>query len=87
MSNGIFKCGIHDFSTDDINKSDKHYAEIEHEYDLQTECATGCGKKIHIIVKQKLSIKSGRIPRGHMCKDCRKKVPDIIDINEVVIQK
>ncbi len=69
MLKGIFKCDKHNFSTDDITQNDKHFAEVEHEYDLQTECATGCGKKLHIKVIQKLSVKSGRIPRGYMCKD------------------
>lgn len=82
MSNGMFQCGPHDYTTNDIVKWDKHCAELEHEYDLRIECATKCGKKIHIKVTQKLSTKAGRIPRGYMCKDCRGKVPNIIDINE-----
>lgn len=82
MVNGTFHCDLHDFSTDDILQWDKHCAELEHEYDIQTECATGCGEHIHIKVTQKLSTKSGRIPRGYMCKDCRGKVPNIIEISE-----
>lgn len=82
MLKGIFKCDIHNFSTDDITLWDKHCAEIEHEYDLRAYCATGCGEKIHIKVTQKLSIKSGRIPRGYMCSNCRDKVPNITEIDE-----
>lgn len=82
MTGAIFECAVHDFSTDDIVKWDKHCAEIEHEYFLHVDCATECGKKIHIKVTQKLSTKAGRIPRGYMCKDCRDKVPNITEIHE-----
>lgn len=82
MADKIFKCAIHDFSTDTIAKMDKHCEEVEHEYDLRVDCATGCGKKIHIKVKQKLSVKSGRIPRGYMCKECREKAINPTEISE-----
>ena len=78
----IFKCGIHDFSTNDITESDKHFAELEHEYDLHIPCANLCGKKIHIKPKQKLDVKAGRIPRGYLCKDCQEKVKTAPEIKE-----
>ena len=76
-----FQCGIHDFSTDDIKKWDKHCQEIEHEYDLHTECQ-GCGKPLHIKPKQKLGPKSKRVPRGYKCKECKKIVIDAPEINQ-----
>lgn len=84
MSSAIFKCDYnkHNFSTDDIKKYDKHYEDIEHEYYLRVPCATGCGEKLHIKVKQKLSVKSRRIPRGYMCKGCREKVPNVVEIKK-----
>jgi len=81
MPNGTFQCGIHDFSTDDIIQWDKHCTEIEHEYDLHTECE--CGKQIHIKPKQKLGTKAKRIPRGYKCAECKKKVIDAPEIKEV----
>ena len=72
----IFKCDLHDFSTSDIEKYDKHCAELEHEYDLHTPCANLCGHQIHILPKQKLDPAARRIPRGYLCDDCKKKVKD-----------
>jgi len=80
MSNGIFKCDVHDFSTDDITQWDEHCSEFEHEYDLHTECE--CGDTIHIKPKQKISLKSKRIPRGYKCEECKKKVADAPEIKE-----
>jgi len=80
MSNGIFQCGVHDFSTDNITEWDKHCAELEHEYDLHTEC--DCGKKLHIKPKQKLGSNSKRIPRGYKCTECKQKVIDTPEIKE-----
>lgn len=80
MSDDIFKCGIHDFSTNDIKKWDEHCLELEHEYDLHMEC--GCGEKIHIKPKQTLSIQSRRIPRGYLCVSCREKVKTVPEIME-----
>ena len=78
----IFKCGLHDFSTSDITKWDKHCAENEHEYDLHTPCASGCGAKIHIKPKQKLGAEAKRIPRGYLCDGCKKKVKEAKAIKE-----
>ncbi len=77
-----FKCGKHNFSTDDPVKWDEHCAEIEHEYDLHINCAGGCGTKLHIKPNQKLSKESKRIPRGYMCADCKKNVQDVEEIKE-----
>ena len=82
MSDGLFKCGTHDFSTNDIVQWDKHCAELEHEYDVKTEC--NCGKKIHLKPKLKLSPKAKRIPRGLMCDDCKKSLMDVSEIKEKV---
>ena len=82
MSGGTFQCGLHSFSTDDISKWDKHCASKEHEYDLRTTCANKCGKKIHLKVKQKVSLDAHRIPRGYMCSDCKKKVQSAEIIEE-----
>ncbi len=80
MSKGIFQCGVHDFSTDDIKKWDKHCEENEHEYDLHTEC--DCGHILHVKPKQKLGPKAKRIPRGYKCAECKKKVIDAPEIKE-----
>jgi len=80
--NGIFQCSVHDFSTDDISTWDKHCAEYEHEYDLHTICANGCGTKIHIKPKQKLSVQAKRIPRGYVCADCKDKINHVEEIKE-----
>lgn len=77
-----FKCGIHDFSTNDITKWDTHCAKKEHEYDVHTTCANKCGKKIHIKVTQKLAADANRIPRGYMCSDCKEKVQNVEIIEE-----
>lgn len=82
MANGMFQCGLHDYTTDDIISWDKHCAELEHEYDLHIECANKCGKKLHIKPKQKLSIQSKRIPRGYLCNECRIKVQNVTEIKE-----
>ncbi len=75
-----FQCGIHEFSTNDIKKWDKHCAENEHEYDLHTEC--DCGKSIHIKPKQKLGPNAKRIPRNYKCAECQKKATDAPEIKE-----
>jgi len=80
MGDNIFKCGIHNFSTDNLKKWDKHYAEFEHEYDLHIDCAAKCGEKLHIKPKQKLGFAAKRIPRGYMCDECKKKVNDVSHI-------
>ena len=80
MAEGIFKCGTHDFSTDDIVQWDKHCAEIEHEYDLHAECE--CGETLHVKAKQKLGPNAKRIPRGYKCEECKKKVIDAPEIKE-----
>lgn len=82
MSNDAFKCGLHDFSTNSIDKWDEHCAKVEHVYDLRVPCANKCGKKIHLKVKQKLAVNARRIPRGYMCNDCRKKVQSVEIIEE-----
>lgn len=78
----IFQCGPHNFSTNDIEKWDEHCAELDHEYDLHTNCANGCGKKLHIKPKQKLSKESNRIPRGYVCTDCKIKIQNVPEIKE-----
>jgi len=78
----IFKCGLHDFENEDPEKWDDHCAKFEHEYDLHTACATGCGNQIHIMVKTKLSKEAGRIPRGYVCKDCKLKISNAPEIKE-----
>lgn len=55
--------------------------EFVHEYILHIDCATGCGKKLHIKPKQKVSKESKRVPRGYMCSDCKKNVQDVEEIN------
>lgn len=80
MSTDTFDCGIHDFSTDDIKKWDKHCAENEHEFDLHVECE--CGKPLHIKPNQKLGPNAKRIPRGYKCQECKKKVIDAPEIKE-----
>ena len=80
MADDIFKCGAHDFSTDDISIWDKHCAENDHEYDLHTECE--CGKPIHVKAKQKLGLNAKRIPRGYKCDECKKNVADAPEIKE-----
>lgn len=82
MADKIFKCGTHDFSTDNIAEWDKHCAEIEHDYDLHIPCANLCGNKIHIKPNQKLAAEAGRIPRGHLCKECQSKVQTVPEIKE-----
>jgi len=79
---GTFVCGVHDFSTDDIKSWDKHCAELEHEYDLHINCSNGCGVKLHIKPKQKLSAESKRIPRGYLCADCKSTIKDVVEIKE-----
>lgn len=83
MPDNIFKCSIHDFSTDNIVKWDEHCAELEHEYDVHTEC--GCGKQIHIKPKVKLSIKSKRIPQNCICDDCKKSLMNTSEIKDEVV--
>lgn len=80
MADKIFKCEVHNFSTDDITEWDKHCEVIEHEYDLHTECE--CGKPLHIKPKQKLGPNAKRIPRGYKCEECKKKVTDAPEIKE-----
>lgn len=79
---GNFKCGVHDFSTDDPVKWDEHIATEEHEYDLHISCNGGCGTKLHIKPKQTVSKESKRIPRGYLCNDCKEKVKDVPEIKE-----
>lgn len=78
----FFKCGIHNFSTNDGELWDKHCSDMEHEYDLHINCANGCGKKLHIKPKQKLSKESFGIPRGYVCNDCVDKVKTVPEIKE-----
>lgn len=78
----MFDCGIHKFSTEKPDEWDKHCAEIEHGYDLHTDCANLCGNKMHIEPNQTLAAESRRIPRGYLCKDCREKVKDVPEIKE-----
>ena len=78
----MFSCGEHDFSTNDPEEYDKHCAELEHGYDLHTPCANLCGNQIHIFPTQKLAPEAGRAPRGHLCKDCREKAPNVPEIKE-----
>lgn len=78
----VFKCGIHDFSTTDLTKYDKHCAEVQHEYDLHIDCANGCGHILHIKPNQKLSVDSQRIPRGYLCNECLPKVKNVPEIKE-----
>lgn len=82
MSDGNFKCGVHDFSTDDIIQWDKHCAQLEHEYDVHTNCSNGCGVKIHIKPKQKLSKESYGITRGYVCNNCKDKIKSVPEIKE-----
>jgi len=85
MPDGNFKCGVHDFSTDDIKKWDEHCNENEHEYDLHDECE--CGEPLHIKPKQKLGPKAKRIPRGFKCNECMKKAkvaPEIKEAGEII---
>lgn len=77
----MFSCGIHDFSTADPVEWDKHCAEVEHEYDLHTDCANLCGNKIHVKPKQKLAMEAGRIPKA-LCKECQEKVKTVPEIKE-----
>ena len=80
-----FQCGIHNFSTDNIKKWDKHGEELEHEYDLHVSCL-GCGKELHVKPNTKLSVSSKRIPRGILCKDCiekQKELPEIKEAGEI----
>ena len=78
----ICRCGVHDFSTEDIEKWAEHCAEIDHEYDLHINCANGCGKKLHIKPNQKLSKESYGIPRGYVCEDCKDNVQTVPEIKE-----
>ena len=82
MSKGIFSCGTHDFSTNNLDKYDDHMAELEHEYDVHIECANMCGKRIHIKVTQKLAKSARRIPRGYLCESCKSKVQNAVIIEE-----
>ena len=82
MAGGIFKCGLHNFSTDSPIKWDEHCSKLDHEYDVHIPCANKCGNKIHIKPKQKLSADANRIPRGYLCKDCKNKVKDVTEIKE-----
>ncbi len=82
MSDGAFKCGLHDFSTSNPTEWDKHCSELEHEYDVHIACANGCGTKLHIKPNQKLTADANRIPRGYLCKDCKEKVKDVPEIKE-----
>lgn len=82
MSDNSFKCGIHEFSTSDPEKWDKHMAEFEHEYDLHIPCANLCGKSLHLKPKQKLSPLANRVPRGYLCPDCKEKVKEAPEIKE-----
>ncbi len=77
-----FKCGLHNFSTNTPAEWDKHCAKLEHEYDLHAPCANKCGTKIHIKTTQKLSPDANRIPRGYLCKKCKKKVKNVTEIKE-----
>lgn len=79
---GTFVCGVHNFSTNDIKLWDIHCEELEHEYDLHTNCSNGCGAKLHIKAKQKLSVESKRIPRGYLCVKCKGKIKDVQEIKE-----
>ena len=82
-----FVCGLHNFSTNDIISWDKHCAELDHEYDLHVNCSNGCGAKLHIKPKQKLSVESKRIPRGYLCAECKntvKNAPEIKEAGEVL---
>lgn len=78
----MFSCGLHGYSTDSPEEWDKHCAELEHEFDLHIECATGCGEKLHIKPNQKLSPSANRIPSGYLCPDCKNKVQDVPEIKE-----
>lgn len=77
----IFKCGLHNFTTDNIEKWDKHCSSKSHEYNLRILCANSCGKTIHIKPTQKVS-NSNRVPRGYLCNDCKKKVQNVPEIKE-----
>lgn len=81
MPDGIFKCGLHKFSTSDIVQWDEHCAELEHEYNVRTEC--GCGKQIHIKTTVKLPPEARRIPPNLMCDDCKKTLMETSEIKEV----
>lgn len=78
----IFKCDIHDFSTNDIKEWDQHCLEYSHEYDLHTKCACGCGQDIHVLSDTKLDPSARRIPRGHMADVCKAKIKDAKKIKE-----
>lgn len=78
----MFDCSLHDFTTDSPKVWDEHCAEFEHEYDLHIPCANLCGNKIHIKPNQKLAAEANRIPRGHLCKDCQEKAPNVPEIKE-----
>ncbi len=77
-----FQCGLHDFSTSNIEKWDEHCAKKDHEYDLHVPCANKCGKKIYLKVKQKVAVDSNRIPRGYVCVDCKKKIQNVEILEE-----
>jgi len=74
LADDIFKCELHNFSTDDISKWDEHCEEIEHEYDLHIVCE--CGEPLHIKPKQKLAVSEKRIPTGYKCEECKQIVID-----------
>jgi len=82
ISNDTFQCGVHDFSTNDIIKWEEHCSVMEHEYDLHINCSNGCGKKLHIKPKQKLSKESYGVPRGYVCSDCKDKIQTVPEIKE-----
>ena len=78
----MFKCGTHDFSTNSIEKWDKHCSSKEHDYDLHVPCANKCGEKLHIKPHQKVTLDSTRIPRGYLCSNCKKNVQNVPEIKE-----
>jgi len=78
----VFKCGLHDFSTNSPTKWDEHCAKLDHEYDVHIACANKCGNKIHIKPKQTLSPDANRIPRGYVCKSCKNKIKVVPEIKE-----
>lgn len=84
MSDGNFKCGVHDFSTDSPVKWYDHLTELEHIHDLNTKCQ--CGKSIHVKPKIKLSLKLHGIPKGFMCDECKKHIQNTPEIKEKKIQ-
>ena len=63
----MFKCGVHDFETENLEEWDEHAATVKHEYTYVGECVA-CGKDG---TYRYTGLHARGKPHRGVCQDCK----------------